>query len=52
MDLTSASFLTLNIGIILFTLLLGVIFFGEKFGRHQIAIVALGTASILLITFL
>ena len=44
-------FPTLNIGIILFTLLLGVIFFGEKFGRRQIAIVALGTASILLITF-
>lgn len=44
-------FPTLNIGIILFTLALGLIFFGEKFGWRQLAIILLGAASILLITF-
>ena len=40
----------LNIGIIMLTMLLGMLFFKEKFGWRQAAVIALGASSILLIT--
>ncbi len=44
-------FPTLNIGIILFTLALGMLFFGEKFTRKNALVLALGISAILLFTF-
>ena len=44
-------FPTLNLGVILLSMVCGLVFFKEKLGKREIAILALGVAAILLLNF-